>query len=276
MVQTVREQSGTMEQERSQSSAQEDQLLTEQSAMGSDNSKPTTESSKGERISTNQDAAIEESTSPEYVAIDEASGTSAVPSEETKEQAQETKVGIVTTIPETASPGNAAESRNAISNQYASSENENASQHTPKSAALESNEKIAEHDAAPRRASGNPVTQTLLLSLPIDSLHCIASFLSPAEWASFSQCSKGASLVGREIFRRVRMHGFRCATEVVTAWVSFFTVFDMDLFRNFILSLIFLFYRNWDNMRMPKSFVRYISKLEFLFILMPWAILITL
>jgi hypothetical protein len=56
--------------------------------------------------------------------------------------------------------------------------------------------------------------------LPIDSLHCIASFLCPTEWASFGQCGKGASRVCKEILRRVRMHGFRCATEVVTAWVS--------------------------------------------------------
>lgn len=195
MVQTVREQSGTMQQERSQSGAHEDQLLTEQSALGSDNSKPTNESPEGEHVSANQDVAIEESTSPEYVAIDEALGTSAVPSVGTKEQAQETKVAIDTTIPEIASPGNATESRNAPSNQYASSENENASQHTPKSATFESNEKIAEHDAASRRASGNRVTQTLLLSLPIDSLHCIASFLSPAEWASFSSAAKELALL---------------------------------------------------------------------------------
>ena len=60
----------------------------------------------------------------------------------------------------------------------------------------------------------------IILSLPIDSLHCIASFLSPGEWTSFGQSGKGAGRVCREVFRRVRMHGFRCATEVVTAWVS--------------------------------------------------------
>ena len=62
--------------------------------------------------------------------------------------------------------------------------------------------------------------QALLLSLPIDSLHSIASFLSPLDWARFGGCSKGSCRTSREIFRRVRMHGFRCATEVVTAWVS--------------------------------------------------------
>lgn len=59
-----------------------------------------------------------------------------------------------------------------------------------------------------------------VLSLPIDSLHCVASFLTPVEWAQYGQTCTAASKICREIFRRVRMHGFRCATEVVTAWVS--------------------------------------------------------
>jgi hypothetical protein len=59
-----------------------------------------------------------------------------------------------------------------------------------------------------------------LLSLPIDSLHCIASFLTPIEWSSFGRSNRAASRVYREVSRRVRMHGFRCATEVVAAWVS--------------------------------------------------------
>ena len=63
-------------------------------------------------------------------------------------------------------------------------------------------------------------SRPIILSLPIDSLHCIASFLSPGEWTRFGQSGKGAGRVCREVFRRVRMHGFRCATEVVTAWVS--------------------------------------------------------
>jgi hypothetical protein len=70
------------------------------------------------------------------------------------------------------------------------------------------------------RLSDIPGTTPLILTLPIDSLHCIASFLAPGEWASFGRSGKGSSRVCREIFRRVRMHGFRCATEVVTAWVS--------------------------------------------------------
>ena len=58
-----------------------------------------------------------------------------------------------------------------------------------------------------------------LSSLPIDAQHCIASFLTPMEWSQYGQTCSAASMVGREIFRRVRMHGFRCATEVITAWV---------------------------------------------------------
>jgi hypothetical protein len=69
------------------------------------------------------------------------------------------------------------------------------------------------------------IVPLMLLSLPIDSLHCIASFLSASDWASFGQTSVGANRVGREVFRRVRMHGFRCATEVVTAWVSLLFLF---------------------------------------------------
>ena len=66
------------------------------------------------------------------------------------------------------------------------------------------------------------IVPLILLSLPIDALHCIASFVTTGDWASFGQTSLGANRVCREVFRRVRMHGFRCATEVVTAWVSWF------------------------------------------------------
>ena len=59
-----------------------------------------------------------------------------------------------------------------------------------------------------------------LLSLPLDSLHCVASFLTPVDWSNLGQTGRSASNTSREIFRRVRMHGFRCATEIVTAWVG--------------------------------------------------------
>ena len=67
-----------------------------------------------------------------------------------------------------------------------------------------------------------------LTALPIDALHCIASFLTPMEWSQYGQTCTAASKVGREIFRRVRMHGFRCATEVITAWVSTF-IFSLQI-----------------------------------------------
>lgn len=58
-----------------------------------------------------------------------------------------------------------------------------------------------------------------ILSLPIDSLHCVASFLTPEEWCNgFGLASKMAALYSRQIIRRVRLHGFKCATEIVTAF----------------------------------------------------------
>lgn len=58
-----------------------------------------------------------------------------------------------------------------------------------------------------------------ILSLPIDSLHCVASFLTPDEWCNgFGLTGKMSALHAREIVRRVRLHGFKCATEVVTAF----------------------------------------------------------
>jgi hypothetical protein len=60
---------------------------------------------------------------------------------------------------------------------------------------------------------------TALFDLPCDALHSIASFLSPTDWAAVSATSHAGRRVAREVVAKVRMHGFRCATEVVTAWV---------------------------------------------------------
>lgn len=60
--------------------------------------------------------------------------------------------------------------------------------------------------------------QPKLLALPVDSLHCIGSFLTPKDWSSFGLANRGAGRACRDVFRRVRMHGFRCATEVVASW----------------------------------------------------------
>ena len=66
-----------------------------------------------------------------------------------------------------------------------------------------------------------------LLSLPADSLHAVASFLGTSDWSALSGCSRGANRACREVIRRVRMHGFRCATEAVTAWVSSISSFGL-------------------------------------------------
>ena len=57
-----------------------------------------------------------------------------------------------------------------------------------------------------------------VLSLPQDALHAIASFLTPTEWCEFGLMNQASLSVCREIVRRVRMHGFKCATEIATAW----------------------------------------------------------
>ena len=72
----------------------------------------------------------------------------------------------------------------------------------------------------PARQSTEEHEQQSILALPIDSLHWLASFLTPFEWSNFGQCNRVANRICREIFKRVQMHGFRCATEVVTSWVS--------------------------------------------------------
>jgi hypothetical protein len=64
------------------------------------------------------------------------------------------------------------------------------------------------------------VVSVKLLNLPIDALHCIASFVTASDWASFGLTNTVATPICRDVFQRVRMHGFRCATEVATAWVS--------------------------------------------------------
>ena len=77
----------------------------------------------------------------------------------------------------------------------------------------------------------------IVSSLPIDSLHNIASFLVPIDWKTFGKCNKATNKICKEIFRRVRMHGFRCATEVITAWVCIFSrhnkVVEVIIFQEF-------------------------------------------
>mmetsp|Transcript_25248 Transcript_25248/g.30517 ORF Transcript_25248/g.30517 Transcript_25248/m.30517 type:complete len:884 (+) Transcript_25248:485-3136(+) len=61
-------------------------------------------------------------------------------------------------------------------------------------------------------------TALLLLTLPCDAWHGIAGFLTAGEWNNVCVLSRGANRACRTVFRRVRMHGFRCATEVMAAW----------------------------------------------------------
>ena len=75
-------------------------------------------------------------------------------------------------------------------------------------------------DDVPEPAGGNRASSLLLLNLPGDALHGIASFLSASDWRAMSCASKASRLACRGVFHRVRMHGFRCATEVIAAWVS--------------------------------------------------------
>lgn len=72
-------------------------------------------------------------------------------------------------------------------------------------------------DSLTKKQVGSDST-TSIASLPVDSLHCIASFLSLSDWAEFGLASRSTKRICREVIRRVRLHGFRCATEVVTAW----------------------------------------------------------
>jgi Tub family len=69
------------------------------------------------------------------------------------------------------------------------------------------------------RTTATQSETSCVAALPIDALHCIASFLKPREWCNgFGLTNKAALVQCREVIRRVRLHGFRCATEVVTAY----------------------------------------------------------
>jgi hypothetical protein len=74
-------------------------------------------------------------------------------------------------------------------------------------------------EANSQQSESSGFSEYLLLGLPTDALHAVTSFLSLEDCCNFGLCSSGAARVFREVLRKVRMHGFRCATEVVTAWV---------------------------------------------------------
>jgi Tub family len=65
---------------------------------------------------------------------------------------------------------------------------------------------------------GGATSSLLTTAMPLDSWHHVASYLTLSEWSSFGKTCSAAHCIHKEIIRRVRLHGFKCATEVVTAW----------------------------------------------------------
>jgi hypothetical protein len=57
-------------------------------------------------------------------------------------------------------------------------------------------------------------------SLPIDAIHAISSYCDGKSWMALCHTSKQWRGVGYEVWRKVRLHAFRCAGEVLFAWVS--------------------------------------------------------
>ena len=57
-----------------------------------------------------------------------------------------------------------------------------------------------------------------LFSIPLDTLHTIATFLVVDDWRTFGLVSQEASNACREIFHRIKIHAFKCAVEVAIAW----------------------------------------------------------
>ncbi|GKY91197.1 hypothetical protein MPSEU_000092400 [Mayamaea pseudoterrestris] len=66
--------------------------------------------------------------------------------------------------------------------------------------------------------SSAPSPRPYILSMTQDSLHSIASFLTPLDWCRFGQTNKAALKLCNETTRSVRLHGFRCAQEIVASW----------------------------------------------------------
>lgn len=57
-------------------------------------------------------------------------------------------------------------------------------------------------------------------SLSIDAIHAISSYCDEKSWMALCHTSKQWRGVGYDVWRKVRMHAFRCAGEVLLAWVS--------------------------------------------------------
>ncbi len=66
-------------------------------------------------------------------------------------------------------------------------------------------------------------------SLPTDAIHAISSYCDGKSWMALCHTSRQWRGIGYEVWRKVRMHAFRCAGEVLLAWVSCFFVLLFDL-----------------------------------------------
>lgn len=68
-------------------------------------------------------------------------------------------------------------------------------------------------------------------SLPVDAIHAISSYCDMKSWMALCHTSSQWHRVGWEVIKKNRMHAFRCAGEVLLAWVSFtllsYTCFDI-------------------------------------------------
>lgn len=183
----------------------------------------SSESSEGEPV-TASDAA-EEKPSEATSLLDKESATE-VRTKESKGMDGGIEKSVDTTTKTTVQPNKSDEIRSVPLDIVAPSKLH--TQNIPNPGTSENDKSALESDSGTKKPpvarffDTGSAPQPLLLSLPIDSLHTIASFLLPAEWASFGETNKPSTRICKEIFRRVRMHGFRCATEVVTAWVSWF------------------------------------------------------
>jgi len=58
----------------------------------------------------------------------------------------------------------------------------------------------------------------VILQIPTDALHNIASSLSPAEGKAISSTSRTSRAACQNVYTRVRSHGICCAMEAATAW----------------------------------------------------------
>jgi len=84
---------------------------------------------------------------------------------------------------------------------------------------VESSERVeANGDSVPDVEEDNLSVTSLLLQLPGERCIQLPLFLSPVEWQATSCASRSSNSACQSVFSRVRMHGFRCATEVASAW----------------------------------------------------------